>query len=161
MIAEFGAAIAGLRGASDIANGLIKLDTLAQVQGKAIELNQIILAAQGDIFAANAVQSVLIQRIADLEKELADVKAWEVTKQRYELKPPVEGVFVYGLKAEHYGTEPAHWICANCHESGRKSILQFSPSQVRMTAVACSHCKAQSLVKIHVAAVLHALGGGD
>ena len=56
MLAEILAAANSLRTAGQIAAGLINLKTTIEVQAKAIELNQLILSAQTDLFAANAAQ---------------------------------------------------------------------------------------------------------
>lgn len=122
-IGSIAAATASLKVAGEIAVGLINLRADAEIQAKAIELNQKIIAAQHDVFAANAAQSALIQRIGDLEKEIAHIKAWEETKQRYKLISPWNGAFVYALKAQCDTSEPPHWLCEKCYEDGRKSIL--------------------------------------
>ena len=93
---------------------------------------------------ANSHQSALLERIRALEKEIADVKAWEATKQRYVMYSPSPGVFVYALKKECNGTEPAHWICTKCYEEGGKRILQknFGGTGRRWLYV-CLHCKSE------------------
>ena len=123
-MASFQAAYTGLTTAGKIAKGLIDLHTLAEVQAKAIELNDKIIESQGHVFTAQATQATLISRVSELEKEIADMKAWEETKQRYRLTNAADGSFAYALKKESAGAEPAHWICANCYEDGIPSILQ-------------------------------------
>lgn len=124
-------AITGLKFAADLAIGLGKIHTLAEVQGKAIELQQIILSAQSSALAAQGQQFALIERIRDLEEEVASVKAWEETKQRYELQEPNPGTFVYALKAQTSTAEPKHWICAACYEDAKRSILQLKTRGVQ------------------------------
>lgn len=131
-----------LKAATDIAVGLSKLKTMAEVNAKAIELQGAILRLQSDAFAAQAEQSAMIQNVRNLEKEIADVKAWEETKQRYELYQPTAGTFVYALKAECKKTEPAHWICTNCYESGKRSILQLGIKGSENDHYGCPSCKA-------------------
>jgi hypothetical protein len=137
---------ANLKAATDIAIGLSKLKTLAEVNAKAIELQGAILRLQSDAFTAQADQSSMIERIRDLEKELARVKAWEETKQRYKLHQQSPGTFVYVLHDHRDGSEPLHWICANCYEEGKKSILQFSRQDYSHKYYGCPSCKAEVLV---------------
>lgn len=84
-IGSITAAVNSLRVAGDIAKGLINVHTAAEVQSKAIELNQQIIDAQHQIFAANAAQTALLEYIRELEDQVASMKEWEAQKQRYSL----------------------------------------------------------------------------
>jgi hypothetical protein len=55
------AAVGSLKAAGEIAKGLIGLKSDAEVQAKAIELNQKIIDAQHQIFAANTAQTSLLE----------------------------------------------------------------------------------------------------
>lgn len=123
-IATISGAISSLQAAGDIAKSMIGLRDAAAIQGKVIELQSVILAAQTSALSAQAEQSALLERIRRLEKEVADVKAWDTEKQRYELKEIVSGNFAYALKEGASPSEPAHKICAKCYQHGKKSILQ-------------------------------------
>ena len=138
-------AIGSLQAAGTIAKGLLNLKSLADVQGKVIELQSAILAAQRSALSAQAEQSAMIQQVANLEKEVARMKAWEETKQRYQLISAWDGGFVYALKQPlGEATEPPHWICAKCYEDGRKSVLQSSYNfgAVGDTEYICPACSA-------------------
>jgi hypothetical protein len=76
-------AITNLKTAAEIAKGFVQLKSEAEVQGKVVELQQVILSAQTDALAAHSQMFGMIQQIGDLKKELARVKAWEEEKQRY------------------------------------------------------------------------------
>src|SRR5258708_4023297 len=97
------AAANSLKVAGDIAAGLIGLKTMSEVQAKAMELNQKIITAQHDLFAANAALVASSQRIAELEKQIAQMKAWDEQKKRYKLVAPWEGnpPLVYALRGSH------------------------------------------------------------
>jgi hypothetical protein len=135
-----------LKLAADIAIGLSNIHTSAEVNAKAIELQRIILSLLGDAVSAQSEQSAMVHRISDLEKEIADIKAWEETKQRYELHQPMAGTFVYTLKVQSRGTEPTHWICTNCYEDSRRSILQIQSSGHGTDHFVCPRCKAAIFV---------------
>jgi len=135
------AAVNSLHTASKIAQGLMSLKTLAEVQSVAIDLNQKIIAAQGDIFAAQAAQSALIQRVSGLEEEITKMRNWEEQKQRYKLAEPWgNGGFVYGVEESRKGSEPAHWICTKCFDDGRRSILQPRPDKGLWLHMTCPSC---------------------
>jgi len=119
---------------------LNKLSTMAELHGKAVELQQIILAAQSSALSAQSEQFSLIERIRQLEKEIADVKAWETTKERYDLEEVASGIFTYVLKPGVEPPEPSHWICTKCYEDGRRSILQLKGTYYGQRHYTCFHC---------------------
>ena len=133
-------AIAGLKTASDIVIGLSKLNTLAQVQEKSVELGQVIVAAQSATLSAYADQAAMVDEIRALKKEIADVKAWESQKQRYQLTPLGDGAgVVYALKKTMSQSEPPHWVCTKCYEEGKRMILQ--PASVNgFSHLICPSC---------------------
>lgn len=143
LISNFGAA-------QDIAKAMLELKTISEVQGKVTELQNVILSAQNTALTAQSQQSTLIQRVADLEKEIANVKAWEAEKQRYELKALKPGVFAYTLKPSSANGEPSHWLCANCYNKGIKSILQNAGDFYGVSTHNCHSCKTKILVNTNV-----------
>lgn len=137
-------AISGLKTASDIAIGLGKLNTLAQVQEKSVELGQIIVAAQSATLSAYADQAAMIEEVRALKEEIMRVKAWETQKQRYKLVSPWEaGGVAYALKESMATGEPPHLICTKCYEDGRKSILNPATLNAGMVSFVCPICKSQ------------------
>ena len=116
-------AVSSLKVASDIAQGFLKLNSVAEVQGKVIDLQSAILSAQSSALAATAQQMELLEEVRDLKAQLEAVKGWEATSQRYELRRLDSGVFAYALR-EPKSDEPAHWLCPRCFADGKKSILQ-------------------------------------
>jgi hypothetical protein len=123
-IGAIGAVASSINAAFNITKAMKDLKDWSIVQSKVIELQGTILEAQSGIFAANAERSALIEQIGQLEKEVADFKAWETEKKRYELKAISNGAFAYALKSDAQATEPPHYICANCYEHQKKSVLQ-------------------------------------
>src|SRR5438045_3437904 len=95
---EIVSAANGLKIAGQIAVGLIDLKTTTEVQAKAIELNQKILSAQSDLFAASTKQTALVERIRDLEDQIARMKDWGAQKRRYKLMTPIHGCVAYVLQ---------------------------------------------------------------
>ena len=125
--AEIAAGLGALKTAFDLAKGLKDVNDTAALNSAVIELQEKILAAQ-------QAQSTLVESVGALEKEVADLKAWDGEKDRYELKDvgaPGPSVFAYSLKPEAQGGEPFHLLCANCYQHRNKSILQAT-SELRL-----------------------------
>jgi Zn finger protein HypA/HybF involved in hydrogenase expression len=135
--------VSGLKLASDIAKGFLEAKSLADVQGKVIELQSAILAAQSTALAANAEQAAMANEIAALKEEIARVQAWEKEKVRYKLIAPWAGTAVYGLKKSMRESEPPHIICTTCYENRRKSILNPMVAIGGWVSFVCPTCKAQ------------------
>ncbi len=107
-------ALSSFKAAKDIAESMIGLRDAAAFQSKLIEFQSKIIDANNASFAAQDERASLLERIRDLEKQVADFKAWEAEKQKYELKEVWPGATTYVLKEDAKGAEPIHWLCANC-----------------------------------------------
>jgi hypothetical protein len=59
-----------------------------------------VIDLQKEILAAQEAQFSLVDRVRELERELAGLKAWDADKQRYQLAELAPGVVVYSLKPE-------------------------------------------------------------
>ena len=116
--------VGGLKTASDITRSLIDMNVAGKVQGKIIELQSVILAAQSDALFAQQDQFALLERVRSLEKEIADLKSMGAEREKYELKQVSTGAFAYVPKPNTDVSEPDHWLCVKCFDNGQKSILQ-------------------------------------
>lgn len=145
---EIAGALASLKAASEIAKAMIGLRDATAIQLKVIELNGEILSAQSSALSAQEAQSALLQRVGNLEKEIADLKAWDAEKERHELKEVHPGSFAYALKPDSGSTEPPHSLCARCFNEGHKSILQKATHTMK-DWLHCSRCKAEIIVGRH------------
>jgi hypothetical protein len=103
---------------------MIGLRDTAAFQGKLLEFQSKIIDANNAAFSAQEERSSLLERIRELEKQVADFEAWEAEKQRYELKEVALRKFAHVLKPNASASEPPHWICASCYQQNQKSILQ-------------------------------------
>lgn len=120
--------ISGLKIAGDIAKSFLELKSISEIQGKVVELQRAILSAQCSALESNSAQFAIVEEIRALKEEIARVKAWETKKQRYKLHTPWAGAVVYALKESMSQGEPPHWICTQCYENGRPSILNYQTS---------------------------------
>jgi hypothetical protein len=133
MVAEVFAGLSAFKAMFDLAKGLKDIND-------ATIRNTVVIELQEQILTAQAAQSDLIERVRDLEKEVADLKAWEGEKEKYELKPlGHRGGTAYTLRPEKQGTEPPHWICAQCYDDGKRSILQ--PFGLSAQTQKCYRCQ--------------------
>ena len=98
--ASIQAAAGSLKAAADITVGLLKLSLGTEAQAKIVELNREIIAAQSSAMAAQSDQFTLIERIRELEKQIAQFETWNAEKQRYELKQVQSGAFAYVPKID-------------------------------------------------------------
>jgi hypothetical protein len=137
MVAEVFAGIGAIKTAFDIAKGLKDIDDAASRNAAVIELQEKILTAQ-------TAQSTLIERIRELEKEVAGFETWDAEKQRYRLTDFGGNTFAYALKQEAANGEPSHRICPNCYEKRHRSILQFDfRTSVGQDKYKCPSCKTE------------------
>jgi hypothetical protein len=118
MVGEVIAGLGALKTAFDMAQGLQKIHDAVARDRAAIEL-------QKEIVAAQAAQLTLLERVSELEREVAGFEKWEAEKERYALKDFGGNSFAYELKPEASKGEPPHRICPNCYENRKKAILQF------------------------------------
>src|SRR2546422_9537489 len=119
------AAVSSLKAAGEIAKGLMSLKTATDIQAVAIDLDQKIIDAQHQVFAANQAQSALVDRVRELEGQITAMKDWGAQKQRYKLVVPFTGCTLYALKESMSEGEAPHYLCANCFQESKRSFLQL------------------------------------
>lgn len=136
-------AISGLKVASDLTKGFLDLKSMAEVQGKVIELQNAILAAQSNALAANADQVAMAEEIRNLKEDASRLKSWSTERSRYELKALEPGIFTYALKRDSAAGEPPHWICARCYNTGSKFLLQSEGDYYGATEYVCHGCNSR------------------
>ena len=124
MDATFTVVANSLKAAFDLCKSLLDLrPSNNDIATTSLELLQKIGEAQASVNTGLVEQATMIQRIHDLEKEIARMKTWDTEKQRYKLVEPWRGCVAYAIKESMANGEPSHLICTNCYENSRKSIL--------------------------------------
>src|SRR6267378_1436399 len=108
MVAEVFAGLSAFKAMFDLAKGLKDINDATIRNGAVIELQEQILSAQLE-------QTKLIERIGELEKEVASFEAWNTDKKKYELKGIAPGVVAFMLKPNVRDSEPPHWLCTQCY----------------------------------------------
>ncbi|HEX9789848.1 MAG TPA: hypothetical protein VGA60_04220 [Kiloniellales bacterium] len=141
MASELLASLGLFKSMLDTAKGLKGINDAAIRNAAVIELQEKILTAQEQ-------QMALVERVGELEKEVARSKTWGTEKQRYSLTQCAPGAFAYVVKRSEARGEPGHALCAACYERGIKSILQTNGSMMLIKhAWVCPSCRAE--VKTH------------
>jgi hypothetical protein len=135
MVAEIFAGLSGFNAMLNSAKALKDMNDAAVRNAAVIELQEQILSAQ-------TAQATLLDRIRDLEKQMANFETWETEKQRYDLKGLGWGAFARMLKPTARGTEPPHWICTNCYGERRISVIQWGrkPKGATRNGYFCPAC---------------------
>ena len=123
---------ASLNAAMNITKAMKDLRDWSIVQSKVIELQGVILEAQSSLFSANEDRAALAERVRELEKQVAGVEAWETEKQRYQPANMGDGNIAYVVKPAMRGTEPPHYLCANCYQQRKISILAHYDTEVTL-----------------------------
>ena len=123
--------ITSLRAAAELAKLAVDARDAAVIRAKVIELQREIFAAQSCALTTQQDQFTLLDRVRNLEKENAELKAWDAETEKYQLTDVrknagfgQEGAFAYRLKAMGPSGEPIHFLCAKCFQDREKSILQ-------------------------------------
>jgi hypothetical protein len=98
---------------------------------------------------AQAEQFDLKKKIAELEQELGRFRLWETERARYALIELSPGVFVRSVKDDARGNEPQHWLCCNCFDEGKKSILQFAYGAGERKGYTCHRCNSTIITRQH------------
>lgn len=144
MVGELFASLSAFKTMFDMAKALRDIHDVTTRDRAVIELQKEILSAQEQ-------QAALIERVRELEKELASFETWDTEKERYEMNALSHGAIAYILKPDTQGTEPSHYICAACYQHRKKSILQLVPSNTARMALGmatmsryrCPECKSE------------------
>ena len=139
-ITAIAAGISSLKTAGDIAKAMLGLKVSEDVRAQVIELQTAIMAAQSGALGAQGEMFALINRVRQLESEIAAVRAWEDEKARYQLKMFETESFAYVLKESAANGEPIHYACANCFQQGHKSILQVRSRLRNSRTYECQRC---------------------
>jgi hypothetical protein len=139
-VAELIAGLGVFKTMLDMAKGLKDINDATIRNGAVIELQEKILTARAE-------QMTLLERVSDLEKEVAKFKTWDADKKNYELKDVGMGSLAYVLKESMRGSETPHKICAACYDHGKRSILQPWNKGMDLN-LKCPECKTEIRIGI-------------
>lgn len=126
------------------------LKAITENHTKTMEVTQVAIQLQGLVFSLQDDLLTLQRSKADLEAEISHLRKFEIEKNQYSPFQFPTGAFVYRSNegiANTNGEIVSHYLCANCFNAGRKSILQPSAVEGYFEMLSCHHCHAKIQVK--------------
>ena len=112
-----------MKAASELAKALFDSKVDAAAKDQILEMRGLIASSLDAVITAKEE----LQAARDAERKATDklvsYENWLNEKARYKLTTPAGGLTVYALQASQSNGEPPHYLCTNCYESAKKSIL--------------------------------------
>lgn len=141
MFSEVAALVSSVNSIVEIVNSFKDIAGDAAITTKTSELLTKVVEMQRYAIEAQSAQGTLIKRISELEKEVCNLKNWEMEKGKYYLRDISGlGTYVYALKDEPINKDEIfHQLCSRCYEKQCKSILQFESRNRDDNAVPRTH----------------------
>jgi len=143
MLAELGMLAGALESAKNLggmAKSLIGINTNAEVQKVAVELNLQILELVGKLQDARMAEYASHEKLRELENKLRDKEAFHREMENYALMSPWPGSFVYARKYHTPVMQQPHYLCTNCVPKEQKSILQAVKGEQGWVHFRCPAC---------------------
>ncbi|MDE3974488.1 hypothetical protein NUS65_03895, partial [Glaesserella parasuis] len=122
------------------------LKAIGETSAKTLEVTQIAIQLQGLVLSLQSDLLTLQSSKADLEAEISQLRKFKVEKDQYSPFQFSTGAFVYRSNqcfTNANGEIVFHYLCANCFNQGKKSILQPSPIEGYFEMLSCHHCLAK------------------
>lgn len=141
MIAEISSFIASSKAAYDIAKGIYALKSENDRNESISKILEVLITAQ---FQASEVLAKAHETEIEkhnLTKKLMELEKWSETEKQYELQEVYSGIFAYVYKKGEEATEPVHWLCPNCWQEKKKSILQCDFKNESASSYTCQRCR--------------------
>lgn len=113
------------------------------VREKVEELLNTIIPLQSFVISLQATNSSLIKEKETLEQKLREIEDWRQEASSYELTEIASGVYVYMKKKAVDSSEPVHYLCANCYNDRKKSILQRTRQSHGGMHYICHFCSSE------------------
>lgn len=133
-----------IKTACDITKSMSSASQTVAERNKAVsETLGILISVQSDVVAVRSDYYEMLKTKDILEKRIAEFEQWGKTEGQYRLTEVHRGVFVYVPKNPDEIGQPAHWLCANCWQEKKKSILQAEYHHSEAAAYTCQRCKAK------------------
>jgi len=126
--------------AYDIAKGISALKSEVERNQAVSKVLEVLLAVQQDAFSMQKDHHALLTEKNNLEAQLLAYDIWEKEKNNYALREIIPGIFVYIYKNETNSPTPVHWICPNCYNNRKASIIQLASKVLSGNFYICPNC---------------------
>lgn len=141
MTPEIQGAIVSLKSAAEIVRVLYtaKLDT--DTKEKIDQLKDLVFNARESALNSQNQLTEVLETCTELKRKMAELIEWGEDKKRYQLfkTNSIQSV-VYAIKESAANGEPPHYLCTNCYEDRRKSILNNKQTPDKWTIFDCPKC---------------------
>jgi hypothetical protein len=124
MLPEISAALQATKILYDIAKANKELTNYNEFVAAVSEVNAKLIDANAAALTSQEKQSLLSDRVRELEKRLMEFENWESEIQKYKLHKFPSGTFAFELKPEMQQADPLHYLCEACAAKRQKSIMQ-------------------------------------
>jgi hypothetical protein len=141
------AAIEDIPMVAEVFGGLSAFSTMFGIAKSMKDMNDAVIRNQAvydlteQILAAQEKYAAAIERVRDLEREVAAFENWDAEQKRYQMKDFGGGTIAYSLKPEMASGDPPHNLCSACYQKGKKGILQpTGMNGYHQEMVKCAEC---------------------
>lgn len=124
MYAEITAAVQAAKSLFEIVKANKGLTEYNEIVAAVSEVNTKLMDATAVALASQEKQSLLTNKVAELEKEIMELKNWNHEAKRYILTALCTDITVYTLKPGMENGEPPHKLCTACFGKKQKGYLQ-------------------------------------
>jgi hypothetical protein len=145
--AEIVTLITSVKSAYEIAKGISSLKAEVERNQAIAKILEILLSAQADALSMREDYQELLQSKEELSKKLREFEQWQQIESQYKLEEIHRGVYVYTTKNPEALGQPKHWLCANCWQEKKKSILQANYHHESGAKYTCPRCKTEIHMK--------------
>lgn len=157
MLNELITAATSINTLRDMLKTALDAKTYIAVNATITAMNEKIQTAQELISMLQARNSALAdetmayhQKTRELTQEIAQLVAWNEQRIHYRLNEVATGAFAYVFQPPSDENNPAHapqspyWLCCQCYDTGKKSILQFTQWQTHhYREFSCPRCQSR------------------
>lgn len=141
VIAEASAITSSIQAAFEIAKGLKSSHDARTIANAQAKIEEQLFTIRAEALALQEKHLTVIHEKEELIKKVMEFEQWEKTESEYELKQIVRGTRVYSYKNSQQSTIPMHWLCPNCWNDRKKSILQAEFDAEEEAKYFCPKCK--------------------
>ncbi len=139
--------LSSIRTTIDVVKGFQSTYSSIQIMEAKTELLERLIGIQSTALSLQQEHSALINEKNELQKKFIEFDSWKETESSYRLIDLDKGKFVYALKSPQLSSEPNHWLCQNCFNDRKKSILQAIFVNDFDEMYVCNRCK--SYLSLH------------
>jgi hypothetical protein len=137
---DFKAAYASGEAAVNIVQGILSLKSETAKNQAIIDIQRHVAETQRALIAAEQDNLARLKEVDALETKIGEMENWTAQKQNYELDDTGTGGLAYRLKDGVQPPEKSHWICPQCYEDGKRSIMHPEALPGRCDTLNCNRC---------------------